>query len=264
MEETEQAEQTMAGETKRRVLNGEGKAAFQSQLGAILGAAAGSATADVEYGAERALDLVEIAREPSIAQRLAAIPEALFSSTRVAELERLALATLHLHELHATASAASGKAAPEEHKLADKILEEAEAVRATLHKLLDYHFGEDAQVAAELADSRGRRGAFRVAATLARLGAMAKERAATLAKDTKYWRATLIADAERLAGEVQASVQTLSEKDALELKRRAFQLIEGPFNDLKATLAWLFRDEPSKALLLPGLKKPQQRKKAEA
>lgn len=264
MEETEQAGEGLAGETKRRVLNGAGKAAFQAQLGAILGASAGSATADVEYGAERALDLVEIARESSIADKLALLPDALFPSTRVADLERLAMATLHLHELHTAAAAAAGKPPAEEQKLADKTLEEAEAVRATLHKLLDYHFGEDAQVAAELADSRGRRGAFRVAATLARLAAMAKDRQATLAKDTKYWRATLITDAERLAAEVQASVQTLSEKDALELKRRAFQLIEGPFNDLKATLAWLLRDEPSKVLLLPSMKKPQQRKKAEA
>lgn len=247
--------------TKRQVDSGEGKAAFQAQLGAILGATAGPATADAEYGAERALDLVDIARGSELAARLALIPDALFAASRLAELEALAQATLHLHELHQSAAQAAAKpTAAEEAKLADKLLEEAEAVRATLHKLLDYHFGEDALIAAELADSRGRRGAFRVAATLARLASLARERAAVLAKDTKYWRPSLIADADRLATEVQASVQNLSEKDALELKRRAFQLVEAPFNDLRSTLTWLLRNEPSKILALPVLKKPTVRK----
>lgn len=263
----EDAAETTTETSRRKVTNGEGKAAFQAQLSAILGATAGPVTVDAEYGAERALDLVDIARQSELAAKLALIPEELFASARVAELESLATATLHLHELHQAAvlAAAAKPAAAEEAKLADKLLEEAEAVRATLHKLLDYHFGEDASIAAELAESRGRRGAFRVAATLARLSALARERTAVLSKDTKYWRPSLIADADRLATEVQASVQTLSEKDALELKRRAFQLIETPFNDLKHTLTWLLRNEPSKILALPVLKKPSVRKpKAEA
>ena len=257
----ETAEAKTTDTRDKKLLNGTGKAAFQAQLSAILGATAGPASADAEYGAERALELCEIAREPELAARLALLPDALFRSGLVAELEALALATLHLHALHQAAASSAGSDEP---KLEGKVLEEAEAVRATLHKLLDYHFGEDPQIAAELADFRGRRGAFRVAATLARLAALARERAGTLAKDTKYWRPSLVTDAERLAGEVQASVQNLSEKDALELKRRAFQLVEAPFNDVRATLAWLLRHEPSKVNVLPVLKKPAQRKKTDA
>lgn len=260
MEEADNSAET----TKRIVPAAEGKAAFQAQLSIILGATAGPATADAEYGAERALDLVDIARQPELAAKLKLLPEELFASARVDELEQLGLATLHLHELVLSASKTAPAEAEGQAKLADKTLEEAEAVRTTLHKLLDYHFGEDAQIAAELADSRGRRGAFRVAATLARLAALARERTAVLSKDTKYWRGTLIADAERLATEVQASMQNLSERDANELKRRAYQLIEAPFNDLRSTIAWIFRNEPSKILALPVLKKPTQRKKAEA
>ena len=258
----EEAAETTAETTRRKVSSDEGKAAFQAQLGSILGATAGPATADAEYGAERALDLVDIARQSELAAKLALLPEELFASARVAELESLATATLHLHQLHQSAAlaAAAKPTTGDEAKLADKLLEEAEAVRATLHKLLDYHFGEDALIAAELAESRGRRGAFRVAATLARLAALARERSAVLAKDTKYWRPSLIADADRLATEVQASVQSMSEKDAAELKRRAFQLIEAPFNDLRNTLTWLLRNEPSKILALPVLKKPTVRK----
>jgi len=262
----EEAAETMVETLKRKIDSSAGKAAFQAKLGAILGATVGPATVDAEYSAERALDLVDIARQEDIAAKLALLPEELFSSMRVAELEAFAVATLHLHELHQSAAqaAASKPSAAEDAKLADKLLEEAEAVRGTLHKLLDYHFGEDALIATELAESRGRRGAFRVAATLARLASLARERLAVLSKDTKYWRPSLIADADRLATEVQASVQTMSEKDALELKRRAFQLIEAPFTDLRSTLMWLLRNEPSKILALPVLKKPTVRKKAEA
>lgn len=261
MDSVESMQSEMGGNARAKVVNGAGKAAFEAQLSTILGATAGPAGADVEYGAERALELVEIAREPDLAACLALLPDALFPSGRVAELEALALATLHLHEVH---QRALGQAGADEPKLDAKILEEAEAVRATLHKLLDYHFGEDPQIAAELADFRGRRGAFRVAATLARLATLARERASALAKDTKYWRPTLVDDAERLAKAVQASVQHLTEKDALELKRRAFQLVEAPFNDLRATLAWLLRNEPSKINVLPVMKKPAQRKKSDA
>lgn len=261
MDSAQTMQSEMSGNTRAKLVNGAGKAAFQAQLSAILGATAGPASADAEYGAERALELVEIAREPELAARLALLPDELFPAGRVAELEAVALATLHLHEVHRLAA---GQAGSDEAKLDAKLLEEAEAVRATLHKLLDYHFGEDPQIAAELADFRGRRGTFRVAATLARLAILARERAGTLAKDTKYWRPNLVADAERLAADVQAGVQHLSEKDALELKRRAFQLVEAPFNDLRATLAWLLRHEPSKVNVLPVLKKPAQRKKTDA
>ncbi len=260
----EEAEQVVTAARKKRVLNGEGKAALQGELGRILGAPVGPASADVSWGAERALDLVEIARAPEIAERLALIPDALFSSARVAELERLALAALHLDEVHQRAGGADKAGPGEEPKLGEALLQEAEAVRATLHKLLDYHFGDDPQIAGELGDGRGRRGAFRVAATLARLAALARERVAVLAKDTKYWRENLCEEADRLAAEVHDSVSELSEKDALELKRRAFQLLEGPFADLRLTLSWLLRDEPSKVLALPVLKRPAQRKKAEA
>lgn len=260
----EEAEQVVTAARKRRVLNGEGKAALQGELGRILGAPIGPASADVSWAAERALDLVEIARAPEIAERLALIPDALFSGGRVAELERLALAALHLDEVHQRAAEADKGGSAEEPKLAEALLQEAEAVRATLHKLLDYHFGDDPQIAAELGDGRGRRGAFRVAATLARLAALARERVAVLAKDSKYWRETLCDEAERLAAQVHEGVSELSDRDALELKRRVLSLLDGPFSDLRATMSWLLRDEPSKVLALPVMKRPAQRKKAEA
>jgi len=241
------------------------KAAFEAYLSAILGAPPSPAKVDAEYGAERALELVEIARQPDIAARLAILPGVVFPDTCVGELEALGHAALYLHDLHQAASKpkADGPAS-EDRKLGERVLAEAEGIRATLHKLLDYHFGEDALVAAELADFRGRRGALRAAATLARLATLARERSAVLSKDTKYWRPSLIADAERLASAVQATVLSLSEKDALELERRTYKLIEGLFNDLRATLAWLLRHEPSKVNVLPLLKKPAQRKTADA
>jgi len=235
------------------------RAAFEALLGRLLGAQAGSATADGEFLAARALDLVAVARGAALS-RLQLLPEALFPSGTVAELETIALAIQHLAGLQ---KAPSEGARAGDAKIDDKLLEEAEGVRATLHKLLDYHFGDDPAVAAELAEFRGRRGALRVAVTLARLGAMAREREGFLAKDTKYWREGLSADAARLAGEIQASAGAVSDKDAKELERRALSLIEAPFSELRATLAWLLRHDAAAVEALPTLKKPSVRKKAE-
>lgn len=238
------------------------RVAFEGLLGRLLGAQAGSATADADYLAGRALELVAIARGAAAA-KLQLVPEALFSAATIGELEAVALSIQHLGRLQRSASEAAKDEGPRGSVIADKLLEEAEGVRATLHKLLDYHFGDDATVAAELAEFRGRRGALRIAVTLARLGAMAKEREGFLAKDTKYWREGLSADAERIAAEIQASAGAISDKDAKELERRALSLIEAPFADLRATLAWLLRADPTAVDALPTLKKPSVRKKAE-
>lgn len=238
------------GDTKRL--------AFERHFAAILGApAVGGATLDAAYGAERALEVAAIARGEDVADKLALLPDALFSRDEVAKLEALAHATLYADEL-------AGRQSAGEDKVADQLLEEADQVRATLHKLLDYHYGDDASVSAELQELRARRGAFRVAATLARLATLAKEREATLAKDAKYWRDDLIAEAERLARVVQGQIGALSEKDATELKRKAFGLLEASYGEVKAAILFVTRHRAT-PLELPALKKPAVRKpRAEA
>ncbi len=234
------------------------KAAFDAQFALLLGAAAtASPTVDAEYGAKRALDLAAIARESRIADRLGLLPEALFGATRVSDLESLAQATLYIDDLHRAPREAD---ADKQDKLSDALLEEAEAVRSTLHKLLDYHFGDDPTMAAELAEMRARRGAFRIAATLARLATLARDREDHLSKDTKYWREGLLTDANRLSLEVQANVHTISEKDALELKRRAYGLLELAFADVKQAIAFVMRHDAPLVDALPVMKKPTQRK----
>lgn len=238
------------GDTKRL--------AFERHFAAILGApAVGGATLDAAYGAERALEVVAIARGEDVADKLALLHDALFSRDEVAKLEALAHATLYADEL-------AGRQSAGEDKVADQLLEEADQVRATLHKLLDYHYGDDAAVSAELQELRARRGAFRVAATLARLATLAKEREATLAKDAKYWRDGLIAEAERLARVVQGQIGALSEKDATELKRKAFGLLETSYGEVKAAILFVTRHRAT-PIELPALKKPAVRKpRAEA
>lgn len=229
--------------------------AFEQRFASILAApAVGSASLDAAYGAERALELVAIARRPEVAERLSLLPDAIFGSAQIGLVESLAHATLHADEL------GSRQAAPGEDKVAETILEEAEAVRATLHKLLDYHFGDDPAIASELSDSRARRGAFRIAATLARLAALAHDRRATLSQDTKYWREDLLSDAERLVRAVQSHIGAITDKDALEIKRRAFGLLEASFHDVRVTISYVMRHEPAVVEALPVMKKPAVRK----
>jgi len=249
---TEAAETPQAGTataTERQ------RMAFEANFAAILGApAAGSATLDAAYGAERALELVAIATREDVAARLGLLPGALFGSGQVVLVESLAHATLYADEL-------TQKQAPStEDKVPDTLLEEAEAVRATLYKLIDYHFGDDPSVAGELAEFRLRRGTFRIAATLARLAALARDRAETLSKDAKYWRDDLLTDADRLARAVQSQIGAISEKDALELKRRAYGLLESAFNDVRVAISFVMRHALDSVEPLPVMKKPSVRK----
>jgi hypothetical protein len=229
--------------------------AFEANFAAILGApAVGSPTLDAGYGAERALELAAVAKRQDVATRLGLLPDVIFGAGQVALVESLAHATLYADEL------VQKQSQPSEDKVPDAILEEAEAVRATLYKLIDYHFGDDPAVTAELAEFRGRRGSFRVAATLARLAALARDRADTLSKDAKYWRDDLLADAERLARSVQSQIGAISEKDALELKRRAYGLLEAAFNDVRIAISFVMRHELALVEPLPVMKKPATRK----
>ncbi len=229
--------------------------AFEANFAAILGAPAmGSATLDAGYGAERALELAAIAKRQDVATRLGLLPDVIFGAGQVVLMESLAHATLYADELVQKQSQAS------DDKVPDAILEEAEAVRATLYKLIDYHFGDDPAVTAELAEFRGRRGSFRVAATLARLAALARDRADTLSKDAKYWRDDLLADADRLARAVQSQIGAISDKDALELKRRAYGLLEAAFNDVRVAISFVMRHELAVVEPLPVMKKPAIRK----
>ena len=230
------------------------RAAFEAHFATILGApAVGGATLDAAYGAERARELAAIAQRPEVAEKLSLLPEALFAPDEVARLEALAHATLYADQL-------ASRQSTSDDKVADPILEEADQVRATLHKLLDYHFGDDTTVAAELQELRARRGAFRVAATLARLATLAKERQETLMKDAKYWRDELIANAERLARVVQGQIGAISEKDATELKRKAYGLLEASFNEVKTAIIFVVRRQNAILDALPQLKKPAVRK----
>jgi hypothetical protein len=252
--ETETHETTAAQAPASPEVSAARKTAFDTHFASILGApAVGGATLDAGYGAERALELVAVARRPDVADDLALLPDALFARDEVTRLEALAHATLYADQLAARQSAS-------EDKVGDALLEEADQVRATLHKLLDYHFGDDTVVAAELQELRARRGAFRVAATLARLAALARERSETLMKDAKYWRDGLIAEAERLARVVQAQIGAISEKDATELKRKAYGLLDASFNEVKTAIVFVTRRRAASIEPLPQLKRPAIRK----
>lgn len=244
-----------------------GRAALAQWLPKLLDAArAEGPSLDSEGGAERAMQLVAIAEGGAVAERLALLPDALFAAGRVEALRTLALALRQVDRLgqlgpagkaRAGAAQAGGEALPDE----------GEQVRTALTKLLDYHFGEDPVVAAELGEGRPKGGTFKFAAMLARLAALAEARSETLSRDPKYWRPTLLVDARRLAEAGLSSVESLNEREALDVKRRAFGLLESVFADVRAAIAFVMRHDGELCDGLPYLvvKKPITRKvKAEA
>lgn len=245
-----------------------GRAALAQWLPKLLDAArADGPNLDSEGGAERAMQLVAVAESEAVKARLALVPEALFAGARVSELETLALA---LRQIDRVGRVGKVEGAPAKSVAAsvpvvgasDAQNEEAEQVRTALFKLLDYHFGEDPIVAAELGEGKPKAGGFRFALMLARLAGLADARSETLSRDLKYWRPSLIADARRLAEAGLANVETLTEREALDVKRRAFGLLEATFNDVRQAIAFVMRAD---AMFVDGLpflvvKKPITRK----
>ncbi len=219
----------------------------------VLGSArAEGMNVDVDGGLERALELVALTRQEPGKARLALLPDALFPADQVSALEALVTATRSLDTLQ--------KGAATDGKADETLLDEAELLRATLHKLLDYHFGDDAPVAAELADGRPKRGAFKLAAALSRLASLAEERAHALATDTKYWKASLVADSRRVAEQLFALSGALTEREVLDVKRRAFGLVETLFIEVRHALSFVMRHDAGYIEQLPVLRKPQLRK----
>ncbi len=239
-----------------------GRAALAHWLPRLLDAARSEGpNLDTEGAAERALALAIVAESAAVAARLALLPDALFAAGRVEALWTLALALRQVDRLGQLGPAGKARATASQAG-ADAIPDEGEQVRTALVKLLDYHFGEDPVVAAELGEGRPKGGTFKFAAMLARLAALAEARSETLSRDPKYWRPTLLADARRLAEAGLNSVESLNEREALDVKRRAFGLLESAFTDVRAAIAFVMRHDGELCDGLPYLivKKPIARK----
>lgn len=226
--------------------------AYAIWLPRVLGQPRWDGAIDLDGGLERAQLLATIARTEPAAARLALLPAALFDTTKIDELESLVLAVKHVETLK------SGS----ENKLPEAVLDEAEGLRSTLHKLLDYHFGEDAAVGSELADGRPKKSGFKIAAALARLATLADERKDALAKDTKYWRDSLVSDARKAAEAALAAGGVLAEREILDVKRRAFALLEGIFSEVRTAVSFVMRHDAAFSEALPQLRKVVVRQKA--
>jgi hypothetical protein len=59
---------------------------------------------------------------------------------------------------------------------------------------------------------------------------------------------------------VQGHIGAITDKDAQEIKRRAFGLLEPAFNELRVTISYVMRHDPSTVEALPVMKKPTVRK----
>jgi hypothetical protein len=233
------------------------KKAYAEWLPRVLGQARWDGAIDLDGGLERAQQLLTTARTDPAKSRLALLPAELFATSQLAALESLLLAMKAL-DAHAKTPAAPADAAAV--KASEATLDEAEGLRATLHKLLDYHFGDDAAVGAELAEGRPKRSGFRIAAALARLATLADERKDTLAKDTKYWRPGIVEDSRKLAEAALAAGGALAERETLDVKRRAFALLEGIFVDIRQAIAFVMRHDAAFIEALPSLRKPAVKK----
>jgi len=219
--------------------------AYSKWLPRVLGQPRWDGAIDLDGGLERAQQLASLARSEPAKGRLGLLPSTLFHPNAISELESLVLAVRHVETLKGGTEA----------KLPDAVLDEAESLRGTLHKLLDYHFGEDAAVGSELADGRPKRSGFKIAAALARLATLADERKEALAKDTKYWRDGLVDDARKAAEAALAAGGVLAEREILDVKRRAFALLEGVFGEVRTAVAFVMRHDAAFIEALPQLRK---------
>lgn len=130
------------------------------------------------------------------------------------------------------------------------VFQEAAAVRSRMLKVLDYHRGDDPEVAARLAAIRGGRGHHDLSNDLLSLGELYRQHRAALAEDHRYYRSTDEEDAGRVARKI---LQLLSAGGTPEIElwtdmvARTWSLLHQTYEEVRRAGQFLFYHEDPEA-----------------
>jgi len=232
-----------------------GKAALESlapKLNALRPDELSTTRTDIESGALAALAVYAFAMEPSRHARFLKLHDAEeFDIAHLHGLKDLCFAVLF-----ARSAAKHDRSLASDAKLSAALLSEALTVERRMQSLCEYHLSDDPAINQELALLRPGSGHNDLAYDLLGYADLYEKHAAIITLDPKHYRATDIADARRIAGEILSALsKALSpkERDAQEQLARSWTLLHRAYVEVRETGLFLLRRDPQKDLLFPSL-----------
>lgn len=210
-----------------------------------------STRTDIQRAGQRVLSLAAAALAPAMRARLEALPK---DELDVAQLQRLVpYGSVLLYILEEAKAAGVFAAEP---KISADLDKSSADVEKRMQGLLEYRYEDDPQLSRtlkDLAPGTGYRDRANDLLGYARLYDLKAEEVAT---DTAKYRKTDAADARRYAGQIFAELGAAQSPAARAWSVRlskAFALLFPVHADVRATLLWLLRKDPSAADRFPTL-----------
>lgn len=202
---------------------------------------------DLQDAGVAVLGLVEKLQQPGWKRAIDALVEAgLVDATLLADAATLAWAAIYVRRnlLLASGTATSAKVAPE-------LASEAIALRARMYKLVEYHLGDDAGVAAQLGYIAEGSGHLDTANDLEALSDLVASHVEALAKDVRFYRASDVVDARRLAREIYTQLgvgRGAGEVDWGALQGAVWPLLQTAYAEVRRVGRFLARGDEGDAM----------------
>lgn len=210
-----------------------------------------------------ALDAADLAEEGELPARFARLPREEFAPTTLADVRETARAMRHvLARRDEAEQQGSGLT------LTDEFATLAHDTRARMLKVALHYFEDDAAKAAELKRVGRKKGHAPLRDDLERLASFYEVEREVVERDPKYYRATDVADARRLAAEL---TELLRAAQSEELARwddklaRAMMVLVPAYDELRAAGQYLLRAGGAERFAaLPGARKRARKDDAPA
>jgi hypothetical protein len=193
---------------------------------------------------EAVLVALSLAQRENKAERRAFyqdIPARLFDPTILDRLQPAAWALWYTSRQLALASTSISEA-----QLPAALVAEAKAVERRMQKCLEYHLEDDPKIGPVLALLKPGNSHSDLASDLQGYGEIYRSHGAVIAHDRKYYRATDLADADRISTQMLrllAASLTAESRQWTDLRLRAFNLVLGTYDEIADTGWWLHRHE---------------------
>jgi hypothetical protein len=207
---------------------------------------------DLQDAAIAALALVDITREPMRAARFAALPAEVFPPNTVNDLETAALAGWYVQTK--VLSEGAGGGGP---KVDSALYEDSGKHLKGLLKLIEYHVGDVAEVATELADIQSGIGYQDRASDLTRAASLFEIWQDELRADQRRYDPNAGQLARGYANDILTALRTSVHASAewADLRNRAWTHLSALYSEVEKTGAWVFRADPEHSALFVPLRR---------
>lgn len=141
-----------------------------------------------------------------------------------------------------------------EARVSPALVDEAIKARVRVVRLLDYHFGDNPLMAAELRDINLGSGFMDLASDMTRLAGHISVHKVQLSADPVNYRADDEAKLRGFANEILAALNGDRSNETADLRNRAWTQLSTTYWNLKAAADFLFRNSPPEMALFPALR----------